>query len=189
MIVVEHIIQAADVAHAMQHWQVYTKWNERLFQELYLAYEDGRSEKDPSEGWYGGEIWFFDNYVIPLARKLEECGVFGVTSDECLNEALENRKEWEVKDKELVKYMAERVQLSRKTSQIGGKVPDSRGHEILFGTSEEGEIVFARAQQFCFNFPAWTGNKGPSALLQPVPDLKEDIVVEAYLLTTKDMML
>jgi hypothetical protein len=36
-IVIEHIIQAADVAHTMQHWQVYTKWNERLFQEMYAG--------------------------------------------------------------------------------------------------------------------------------------------------------
>jgi hypothetical protein len=29
----------------------------------------------------------FDNYVIPLARKLKECNVFGVSSDEYLNYA------------------------------------------------------------------------------------------------------
>ena len=60
---------------------------------MFLAYEEGRGGNDPSEGWYKGELWFFDAYVIPLARKLEECGVFGVSSDECLNYALENRKE------------------------------------------------------------------------------------------------
>lgn len=59
-----------------------------------LAYEEGRGgAKHPSDGWYAGELWFFDNYVIPLAKKLEECRVFGVSSDECLNYALENRKE------------------------------------------------------------------------------------------------
>ena len=72
---------------------VYKRWNERLFQEMFLAYEEGRGGKDPTDGWYNGELWFFDNYIIPLARKLEECGVFGVSSDECLNYALENRKE------------------------------------------------------------------------------------------------
>ena len=51
-IVIEHLIQASDVAHTMQHWHVYTKWNERLFQECYQAYKDGRAEKDPTEGWY-----------------------------------------------------------------------------------------------------------------------------------------
>lgn len=60
---------------------------------MFLAYKEGRGGKDPSEGWYDGELWFFDNYIIPLAKKLEECGVFGVSSDECLNYALENRRE------------------------------------------------------------------------------------------------
>lgn len=108
-IVIEHIIQAADVAHTMQHWHVYQKWNERLFVEMCAAHTSGRSPaKDPAVGWYEGELWFFDNYVIPLAKKLEECGVFGVSSDECLNYALENRKEWERKGRDLVKVMAER---------------------------------------------------------------------------------
>jgi class 3 adenylate cyclase len=30
-IVIEHLIQASDVSHTMQHWHVYLKWNERLF--------------------------------------------------------------------------------------------------------------------------------------------------------------
>lgn len=32
-IVIEHLIQASDVSHTMQHWHVYQKWNERLFHE------------------------------------------------------------------------------------------------------------------------------------------------------------
>lgn len=106
-IVIEHVIQAADVSHTMQHWHVYTKWNERLFAEVYAAYQCGRGpKKDPVETWYNGELWFFDNYVIPLAKKLEECGVFGVSSSECHNYALENRKEWAVKGKDIVAKMA-----------------------------------------------------------------------------------
>lgn len=80
----------------MQHWHIYRKWNKRLFQELYLAYSQGRVERDPSEFWYQGEIGFFDNYIIPLAKKLKDCNVFGVSSDECLNYALQNRNEWYV---------------------------------------------------------------------------------------------
>ena len=52
---------------------------------------------DPSTFWYNGEIKFFDTYVIPLAKKLKDCGVFGVSSDECLNYAINNRREWESK--------------------------------------------------------------------------------------------
>jgi len=101
-IVIEHIIQASDVAHTMQHWHVYIKWNERLYAEMYKAYTEGRSEKDPTSTWYKGEIGFFDFYIIPLAQKLSECGVFGVSSDEYLNYAIMNRNEWEKKGRDVV---------------------------------------------------------------------------------------
>ena len=104
-IVIEHIIQASDVAHTMQHWHVYLKWNARLYKELYRSYKQGYISKDPSEGWYEGEIGFFDFYVIPLAKKLKECGVFGVSGDEYLQYAEWNRKEWEQKGFEETRKM------------------------------------------------------------------------------------
>jgi hypothetical protein len=110
-IVIEHLIQASDVAHTMQHWHVYRKWNERLFQEMYMAYTAGRSEKDPSEFWYRGEIGFFDFYIIPLAKKLRDCGVFGVSSDEYLNYAEKNRVEWEQRGEEIVEAMIEKFKI------------------------------------------------------------------------------
>jgi hypothetical protein len=105
-IVIEHLIQASDVAHTMQHWHIYQKWNERLFAEMMSAYRAGRSPNDPSVGWYQGELGFFDGYIIPLAKKLKDCGVFGVSSDEYLNYALENRSEWASKGEEVVKKLA-----------------------------------------------------------------------------------
>ena len=104
-IVIEHLIQASDVAHTMQHWQVYRKWNGRLFHEMYRAFKEGRAQKDPSEFWYQGEIGFFDFYIIPLAKKLEECGVFGVASHEYMNYAEQNRKEWETKGQQVVQEL------------------------------------------------------------------------------------
>jgi 3'5'-cyclic nucleotide phosphodiesterase len=86
-IVIEHLIQASDIAHTMQHWHVYRKWNERLFTEMYQAFLDGRADKDPSTFWYEGEIGFFD---------------FGISSDEYLNYALNNREEWERRGKDVV---------------------------------------------------------------------------------------
>jgi hypothetical protein len=106
-IVIEHLIQASDVAHTMQHWHIYQKWNERLFAEMTKAYQAGRMGNNPADGWYQGEIGFFDNYVIPLAKKLKECGVFGVSSDEYLNYALENRREWASKGEAAVARMIE----------------------------------------------------------------------------------
>jgi len=104
-IVMEHIIQASDVSHTMQHWHVYLKWNIRLFREMSTAFKEGRMGTDPASFWYEGELKFFDNYVIPLAKKLKECQVFGVSSDEYLNYAMSNRTEWEEKGKVVVQEM------------------------------------------------------------------------------------
>lgn len=109
-IIIECIIQASDVSHTMQHWHVYQKWNKCLFYEQYKAYENGRSDKHPATFWYESELWFFDNYVIPLATKLRECEVFGVSCDEFLNFANENRKEWEVKGHGIVAQMLQDTQ-------------------------------------------------------------------------------
>jgi hypothetical protein len=107
-IVMEHLIQASDVSHTMQHWHIYQKWNERLFAEMTVAYQNGRMDKNPADNWYQGELGFFDNYIIPLAKKLKECGVFGVSCDEYLNYALENRREWATKGEEAVAKMIEK---------------------------------------------------------------------------------
>ncbi|CAJ1934430.1 unnamed protein product [Cylindrotheca closterium] len=136
-IVIEHIIQASDVAHTMQHWHVYSKWNERLYAEMFTAYCQGRSNKDPTQGWYEGELWFFDNYVIPLAHKLKECGVFGVSSDEYLNYALANRREWEKKGKMIVasnfekfkKALDNRPEMTKSVSMDGDMAPLPNKHE------------------------------------------------------------
>lgn len=109
-IVIEHLLQASDVSHTMQHWHVYRKWNERFFAECYKAYQEGRAEKNPADNWYEGEKGFFDFYIIPLAKKLRECGVFGVSSDEYLNYAIQNRKEWEVRGPEVVSEMVEQLE-------------------------------------------------------------------------------
>lgn len=104
-IVFEYIIQASDVCHTMQHWRTYLKWNERLFQERYKAYLKGHETEDPAVGWYRGEIGFYDFYIIPLAKKLDECGVFGVSHDEYLGYAQANRAEWEREGKDIVAAM------------------------------------------------------------------------------------
>mmetsp|Transcript_30461 Transcript_30461/g.46646 ORF Transcript_30461/g.46646 Transcript_30461/m.46646 type:complete len:281 (-) Transcript_30461:627-1469(-) len=122
-IVIEHLIQASDVAHTMQHWHIYRKWNERLFQEMMVAYKAGRMPKNPAESWYQGEIGFFDNYIIPLAKKLKDCGVFGVASDEYLNYATENRREWEEKGKffvaELIKKYVDVEEEKHEEEKVG----------------------------------------------------------------------
>eukprot|EP00980_Cylindrotheca_fusiformis_P017082 scaffold5247_cov130-Cylindrotheca_fusiformis.AAC.1 len=61
-IVIEHLIQASDVSHTMQHWHIYKCWNQNFFMECYGAYKAGRADSDPSTTWYKGEIGFFDYY-------------------------------------------------------------------------------------------------------------------------------
>ena len=71
------------------------------------AFKAGRADTDPSINWYVGEIGFFDFYIIPLAKKLENCGVFGVSSLEYLNYAQSNRDEWAREGEAIVKeYLA-----------------------------------------------------------------------------------
>ena len=108
-IIFEYILQASDIAHTMQHWHTYIKWNERLFHERYKAYLNGHEEGDPIGGWFEGEIGFFKFYIIPLAKKLKECGVFGVSHAEYLNYAEANLAEWERKGKEIANGMHERA--------------------------------------------------------------------------------
>jgi hypothetical protein len=77
---------------------------------MYKAWKDGRGgTKDPSEFWYQGEIGFFDFYIIPLAKKLKDCGVFGVSSDEYFQYAINNRNEWERKGKAVVEALIAEV--------------------------------------------------------------------------------
>lgn len=108
-VVLEQIVLASDVAHTMQHWLTYVKWNERLYKEMWAAYENGRAENDPTENWYKGEIGFFDGYIIPLATKLKDCGVFGSAGDEYLGNALRNKAEWIEKGKLIVEEFEAKI--------------------------------------------------------------------------------
>jgi class 3 adenylate cyclase len=145
-IVIEHLIQASDVAHTMQHWHIYQKWNERLFAEMSHAFQNDRMGSDPADGWYKGELGFFDNYVIPLAKKLKECGVFGVSSDEYLNYALENRREWATKGEEACAKMVEKYSKKKESAPEskpesqprGGSNSDEVSEMLVSSTATEG---------------------------------------------------
>jgi len=143
-VAVEALIQASDVLHCMQPWEIFRQWNERLFAEMYKAYKEGRSEVDPSSFWFKGELAFFgtifvylllmylwlkshslkpfylfftDLYVIPLAMKLEACQVFGSMSKECLGFAKANRQAWRLKGPSAVNAMIRKVALEQAIGQ------------------------------------------------------------------------
>jgi hypothetical protein len=118
---------------------VYRKWNEKLFAEMYhsqafrcgegpirelVPRRAGESTYSPSTCFGHLFFWppshkhhsyaqgFFDFYITPLAKKLSECGVFGISSYEYLSYAQNNRAEWVIKGQSIVadmvaKYKAE----------------------------------------------------------------------------------
>jgi 3'5'-cyclic nucleotide phosphodiesterase len=116
--ILQLIIQASDVSHTMQHFTVYKKWNMCLLEEMYLAFSSGRSASDPTDGWYDGELRFFDNYVIPLAKKMQTCGAFGVAADEFLDYTLNNRLEWEAKGRQIVELAKNQMRLSHRSPAV-----------------------------------------------------------------------
>jgi len=110
---------------------------------MYLAYVQQRLEKDPSIGWYDGEIWFFDNYVIPLAHKLKECGVFGVSGDEYLNYAVQNRNEWAVKGREVVAAMLQRAHNKAVRLQLIQVQTVEQGTDTIIDNAELDEAIMS----------------------------------------------
>jgi len=119
-LILENLMQASDLSHLMQHWHIYRKWNKDFFLECSAAYMDGRVDNDPAEGWYKGEIGFFDFVVIPLAKRLSDSGAFGVVGSELSEYAAKNRYEWEEKGNEAV---AEMVEYVREVSTIKELAP------------------------------------------------------------------
>lgn len=125
----EHVIQASDVAHTMQHWTVYQRWNRRLFDEMDMTFQAGRGSTDPAANWYEGEMGFFDFYIIPLAERLKKCPAFGASGDELLQYATSNRKEWEVRGRDVVRKYAEgkgsAEKFERRRKLIGSNATDA----------------------------------------------------------------
>lgn len=92
--VIEHLIQAAELSHYMQHWHVYCKWSQMLLLERRQAFQTSQSETDPSLDWYETELSLFDNQVIPLARKLKDSGLIGTSGHMYMQNAVRNRDDW-----------------------------------------------------------------------------------------------
>ena len=91
--IMEQMILAADVAHCMQDWDVFVKWNKKLYNELMYAHLQGRSF-NPATSWYKGQIGFFNGYIIPLAERLAQSNLFGESGNMFSALALENKRRW-----------------------------------------------------------------------------------------------
>lgn len=107
--IMEQAIQAADVAHLMQNWSTFLKWNKKLYDEQWNAFQDGRGD-DPSVGWYQNQINFYEFYIIPLAMRLIQCQVFGQYGYDFLRLAQLNRQMWILQGEEICQFMTENYQ-------------------------------------------------------------------------------
>lgn len=83
-VVMETMITAADVAHNLQGWDHMVKWSDRLYLELRRAHVSKRGA-DPAERWFENQIGFLESYLLPLARRLEDTGVF---NDQTIGETI-----------------------------------------------------------------------------------------------------
>ena len=86
----------------------------------------------PTSIWtgYGGELWFYDNYIIPLAKKIRHRKVFGVCCDEFIDFATDNRLEWEYKGKQTVAEWAEEIMREEEAQRQQEIAPKLLGTEI-----------------------------------------------------------
>lgn len=75
-VIMEQLMTACDVAHNLQSWDHMVKWSNKLFLELKRAHKEGRGG-DPKNNWFENQIGFLESYLLPLARRLEDTGVFG----------------------------------------------------------------------------------------------------------------
>lgn len=104
-VVIETMLNVADVAHSMQSWELFLFWNRRLFEELYVAFKMGRSVIDPSNDWYENQLGFYKLYIIPLAEKMHTCGVFGKLGWEWMNNAVLIRDRWSMEGEKITRDM------------------------------------------------------------------------------------
>ncbi|KAL7493781.1 hypothetical protein ACHAWT_004269 [Skeletonema menzelii] len=104
-VMLETMLNIADVSHAMQSWELFCFWNRKLYEELYSAFKAGRSDNDPSSGWYENELNFFRGYIIPLSEKMHKSGMFGERGDEWTKNATRIRDRWKREGKRVSKEM------------------------------------------------------------------------------------
>ena len=136
-LIIEYLLQASDIAHTMQHWTIYQKFNQSLFEEMYNSFENGRLEVDPSRHWHKSELEFFDTIVLPLAERLAKCDVFGFAGQECLAYARANKQELVAKGDDALRDMVSKLQqrkfmstMKKDTGRVKGGDPQRRRFSI-----------------------------------------------------------
>jgi 3'5'-cyclic nucleotide phosphodiesterase len=93
-VILETLMTAADVAHNLQGWDHMVLWSGRLYLELRRAHV-ARRGSDPQDQWFENQIGFLESYLLPVARRLEDTGVFGDAVGQMFTATVEaNRDRW-----------------------------------------------------------------------------------------------
>jgi len=74
-VIQETIMTAADVAHNLQGWEQMKRWSNMLYLELRKAHVNHRGI-DAQPKWFENQIGFLESYLLPLAHRLEDTGVY-----------------------------------------------------------------------------------------------------------------
>jgi hypothetical protein len=110
-VVMEVLMTAADVAHNLQGWDHMVKWSGMLYMELRAAFQASRGA-DPEPRWFENQIGFLESYLMPLARRLEDTGIFGeVVGAQFARIVEENHDRW----------LTEGFEVTRKCVQEGSE--------------------------------------------------------------------
>ena len=90
---------------------------------------------------------FFDFYIIPLAKKLKDCGVFGVSSDEYLNYAEKNQREWEDKGQDIVHSMVGKRHRQQEAELEANSLPEAGVGTTQSETTKISNLDSSEAQE------------------------------------------
>jgi len=67
-VLIQHILQIADVAYIFQDWNIFLKFNLQLELELYDCFKSGWME-DVTLTWYDRTKCFIEDYALPLSTR------------------------------------------------------------------------------------------------------------------------
>ena len=77
------------------------KFSNRLYLELKKAHKEGRGPH-PKPSWYENQIAFLESYILPLAHRLEDTGVWGDVIGPVFARLVEaNRDQWLIDGKKV----------------------------------------------------------------------------------------
>ena len=79
---------------------------------------------------------FFDFYIIPLAKKLQESGVFGSYGDEYVKNTQANRDEWVACGEDVVAEMMAKIKTMKTKRRNNSKLHRAGSETSLGGLSK-----------------------------------------------------